>query len=129
MWLPLLEHREEGGQPGARRENALAQEILSYLRRNCHRRLTLGEVARAVSFSPGECCRIFKRVTGETIFSSLSACRLDRGLELLRTTDLSVTQIAAETGFCSASYFIESFKARLGITPLLYRRLLASGKT
>lgn len=127
MWLLLLEHREEGGTPprSARRENAIAQEILTYLSQNLHRSITLQEVANAVSFSPSECCRIFKRVTGETIFSGLKACRLNRSLELLRTTDLPVSQIACETGFCSASYFIEAFKARHGITPLQYRRRFA----
>ncbi len=129
MWLLLLEHREEGGSArhSTRRENALAQDILSYLGRNYQRRITLAEVARAVAFSGSECCRVFKRVTGETIFSYLNACRLNRGLELLRTTDLSVTQIACETGFCSASYFIEAFRARHGVTPLQYRKRCGDG--
>ena len=43
-------------------------------------------------------------------------------MELLRDTDHSVSRIAYDIGFCTASYFTETFKARLGVTPLQYRK-------
>ena len=85
-------------------------------------RLTVEDIARAVSFSPAECCRMFKRVTGETIFTYLKHCRLARGRTLLRETDLPVSRIAYEVGFCSTSYFIEVFRDSFGMTPLQYRK-------
>ena len=124
MWRLLLTHRPEADDASANRyrENAVAQKIIAYIRRGYDRRITLSELAEAVSYSPGECCRIFKKVTGETIFSYLRSYRLTRGMELLRDTDHSVSRIAYDTGFCTASYFTETFKARLGVTPLQYRK-------
>lgn len=124
MWRLLLAHRSEEaiGFHNRFRENSVAQSILIYIRRHYSRRVTLPEIAKAVSFSTGECCRIFKKVTGETIFSYLRAYRLARSMELLKDTDLSISQIAYDTGFCSTSYFIETFKAQHGHTPLQYRK-------
>ena len=119
-----MTHRPEADDASANRyrENAVAQKIIDCIHRGYDRRITLSELADAVSYSPGECCRVFKRVTGETIFSYLRSYRLTRGMELLRDTDLSVSRIAYDIGFCTASYFTETFKARLGVTPLQYRK-------
>ena len=131
MWRLLLTHRPEADDASANRyrENAVAQKIIDCIHRGYDRRITLSELADAVSYSPGECCRVFKRVTGETIFSYLRSYRLTRGMELLRDTDLSVSRIAYDIGFCTASYFTETFKARLGVTPLQYRKEVRTAKT
>ena len=70
---------------------------------------------------PGECCRLFKRVTHDTIFSYIRLYRITQASKLLRETGLSVEDIATECGFASASYFISAFKKCLKTTPLRYR--------
>ena len=125
MWCGILEHRDEGvtAQEGHRiQSNAAVQAILTYLHVHCGERIALDEVARAVSFSSGECCRMFKRLTGETIFSYLQSYRLSRSMQMLRTSDATVSQIAYECGFCSTSYFIEVFKKNFGMTPRQLRK-------
>ncbi len=125
MWCLLLKYRENtsGGQGGQRlHTNAAVQAILTYLHAHYAERVTLEEIARAVSFSPGECCRLFKRVTGQTIFTYLQSYRLSKSADLLRAGELSVSQIAYESGFCSTSYFIEVFKRNFGQTPQRFRR-------
>ena len=39
-----------------------------------------------------------------------------------KTTNKTITEIAYETGFNSASYFNKSFFKQLGVTPNLYRK-------
>lgn len=128
MWLLLLEHRPDGGKRSHNRlqENTAVQEILSYISQNFDRHITLKEIAKAVSFSGSECCRVFKKVTGETIFSYLRAYRLARSMELLRDTQMPISQIAYDAGFCSTSYFIEVFRAQKNMTPLQYRKMIRS---
>ena len=75
-----------------------------------------------MGFSASECCRLFKRVTGDTILNYLKSYRLTRSIELLEETELPVSRIALESGFNGASYYIESFKKELKQTPLQYRR-------
>lgn len=125
MWCRMLAHREDSQNgPGGQRlqSNAAVQGILTYLHDHCGEHITLDDVARAVSFSSGECCRMFKRLTGETIFSYLQSYRLARSVQLLRTSDASVSRIAYECGFCSTSYFIEVFKRNFGMTPRQLRK-------
>ena len=124
MWLTLLRNRPvQAGRPRTRYEsNAAVQGMLTYIGQHYAERLTVEDIARSVSFSAAECCRMFKRVTGETIFTYLKNYRLARGRTLLRETDLPVSRIAYEVGFCSTSYFIEVFKASFAMTPLQYRK-------
>ena len=51
----------------------------------------------------------------------LVAYRVMKGMELLRTTDLDVTEIAFRVGFNDSSYFIQAFKKKVGMTPKQYR--------
>jgi transcriptional regulator GlxA family with amidase domain len=48
--------------------------------------------------------------------------RIEQAKHLLRTTRRSVTQIAADTGFCDAPHLIRSFRAAQGTTPEAFRR-------
>ncbi|MGM9568434.1 MAG: helix-turn-helix domain-containing protein [Clostridia bacterium] len=124
VWRLLLTCRSEESalSPRGMQENDAVQRILTFMEDRYDRRITLSDIATAASYSAGECCRIFKKVTGETIFAYLRTYRLAKGMELLKNTDLSVSQIAYDIGFCSASYFTETFKAQLGVTPLQYRK-------
>lgn len=123
MWRTLLEHRAGISQGGQQvQSNAAVQAILTYLHQHYAEHITLDQLARAVLFSPSECCRLFKKVTGGTIFSYLQSYRLAQGARLLRHSALSVSQIAYETGFCGTSYFIEVFKGKFGVTPNRFRK-------
>ena len=51
----------------------------------------------------------------------LSSYRVMVGMELLRTTDLVITDIAFRVGFNYSSYFIQAFKKKNGMTPKQYR--------
>lgn len=128
LWVTLLEHRRSGEDCAERLPHGgeTVQLILSYLHEHCAERITLDDIARAASFSSGECCRIFKRVTGETIFDYLRSYRLSLAANALRETAQSVSEIALETGFCSTSYFIAVFRAHFGMTPRRYRNEAAA---
>ena len=122
MWGALIKNRPpEKGLRASSRKNEAARAILTYIEGHYGEPLTLLDVALAVSFSTAECCRIFKKVTGQTIFSYLQSYRLTKGTELL-AEGLPVSLIAYEVGFCSTSYFIEVFKRQFGMTPLQYRK-------
>ena len=124
LWLALLQGTAAGGageESGQEETGELVRRIMAYLRTHYAEAVSLDGIAREVMYSGSECCRQFKRTTGETIFHYLKACRLARATELLEETDWPVSRIALETGFCSSSYFIEAFRAELKTTPLKYR--------
>lgn len=123
MWLALIQDCPAPKTRSAKDQGtAVVQTILAYLDAHYAEHLTMEQIAQAVSFSPSECCRIFKRLTRETIFSYLQGYRITRAAQLLGETDLPISQVAYDTGFCSTSYFIQVFRQRLGLTPLQYRK-------
>ena len=63
---------------------------------------------------------------GHTPNDYLNSFRLEKSMELLRTTDMTATEIAFHCGFNSASYFAEIFKKQKGCSPKEYRKKIVS---
>jgi AraC-like DNA-binding protein len=67
--------------------------------------------------------RIFQEATGETPNQYLTDLRLTHVTELLRHSEIPVTDIAFECGFQDSSYMAKTFKKYNGITPRDFRKL------
>lgn len=100
------------------------RDVFAFIKGNCRETLSLGQVSRLARMSPAYFCRFFKGVTGTTLTEYVLRTRIDRGMEFLSNSSLSVTDIAYKTGFSSHSYFDRVFKRLKGVTPLEYRRRL-----
>ena len=96
--------------------------LLGVIRARYAHPLTLQELAASVNLSRSECCRLFKRHMGQSLFTYLLDYRVERSLPLLAAGERSVTEVAGEVGFASPSYFAQVFKARMGCPPGAYRR-------
>jgi AraC family L-rhamnose operon transcriptional activator RhaR len=79
--------------------------------------ITLDDIARAAHLSPRYFCEVFKSATGLTPVAYLTRLRIDHARYLLLRGDLSITTIAARSGFPDASYFARIFKQSTGLTP------------
>ena len=87
-------------------------------------RITLPELAKTANCSKTTLNLRARRVFGHTIAEEVTRIQLDAAVERLKSTDLSVEEIARERGFCSASHLGLRLKAERGITPskLRHRR-------
>lgn len=80
--------------------------------------LPLERVADAAHCSPFHFHRLFKRVTGETLTAFVTRMRLERALHRLAHGPAgTLTEIALDAGFNSASDFSRRFRAQYGIAP------------
>jgi AraC-like DNA-binding protein len=61
---------------------------------------------------------------GTSFTAYATGLKLKEAERLLIGSDTSVTEIAEHVGFFTVAYFIASFRARYGITPAKYRKLL-----
>lgn len=82
---------------------------------------TLESVAKVAGMSRSAFAERFTSTFGRTAMDLLREVRLDRGAELLRTTDLPVQTVAERVGLSSRSYFSKAFRARFGVDPAGYR--------
>ncbi len=83
--------------------------------------LDLDAVAAHAGYSRYHFLRAFKEAYGETPGQYLTRRRIERAEDMLRTADLSVTEICHLVGFSSLGTFSTRFKARTGLTPSEYR--------
>jgi AraC-like DNA-binding protein len=79
---------------------------------------TLGEL---VNLSESRFRHLFKQEIGTTPAQYLRELRFRKTELMLRTTFLSLKEIADELGLTSLSHFMRDFKKRYGMTPREYR--------
>ena len=95
--------------------------ICDYIGKNCTTDLTLEEVADFAGFSKYHFSRLFKQFTGQTFYKFLSEKRINHAEKLLISPDISITEVALQSGFTSLSAFNRMFKIIKSCTPTEYR--------
>ncbi|UYQ66784.1 helix-turn-helix transcriptional regulator [Streptomyces peucetius] len=83
--------------------------------------LDLEAIAAHAGYSRYHFVRAFKAVYGQTPGQYLTRRRVERAEEMLRTADLSVTEICGLVGFSSLGTFSARFKKQTGLSPSEYR--------
>ena len=99
----------------------ILKAIISFLRENYDKPVTLEALAQSVGKSPKYLGAFFKNMTDKTPIEYLNEYRIEKAVRKLRTTDMSVTDVAFSSGFSDLSYFIKTFKKIKGSTPRKYR--------
>lgn len=110
---------------GALEQNSLPetiQKIIDKLERSYFLPLNLDSLAEDICISKFYLSRQFKKYTGFSPYEYLLKCRLNHAKDLLKNSDLPVSEIGMKVGFESASHFIKLFKSQESITPLNFRK-------
>ena len=98
------------------------ERTLEYINNNLSDDLTLEELANAANYNTIYFHKLFKASTGKTLHEYIEAQRIKKSINLLISTDMTLTQIAYECGFSSQSYFSYAFKRRMGTSPRDYAK-------
>ena len=101
----------------------VANEIKYYISNHLNSSLRLQELADVVSISACHLSKIFKQATNQTITNYIQQCKIEKAIELLLSTTLSISQIASQLGFYDQYHFSKTFKAYTGFAPTVYRKL------
>lgn len=104
-------------------ENDRLKDILTFIQNHYQDKITLEEIAKSISISKSECSRFFKKVTGESLFNYLITYRINKSIDLIRDTNLSIAEIATSVGFSNQSYYTKCFKEQKKITPKKFKEL------
>ena len=100
--------------------------LLLWIEKNLHKELSLPLIARQAAMSTRTLSRRFVERVGATPAQWVSAARVRRAQQLLETTGLSLEEVAAHSGFRSASVLREHFAGIVGTTPAAYRQTFGS---
>jgi AraC-like DNA-binding protein len=84
--------------------------------------LDLVSVSRKVGMSRAHFARCFRATYGVAFGEFVIRSKVERSKNLLRSSALSLSQVCAQSGWSSISYFHQAFKRRVGSTPDEYRR-------
>ncbi len=104
--------------------NSALMTALDYINSNYTAQISLDELCAVSGVSKQHICRLFKNTLGCRPAEYTAKRRIQTAKELLTGSDMSMEDIAAETGFCSASYFCKLFKRYEGITPTQFRNTI-----
>lgn len=123
IWTLFAANLLEQAAPGSvSHDNRKILNLVTWLHAHYSEKFSLSVLADSVSMSRNECCRYFKRMMNMTITEYLLEYRLAKAAALLESSDLNITEIAEQTGFCDVSYFIKMFRRKTGITPKAYAK-------
>ena len=96
-------------------------EAIDYIYVHIMDRITIQELASAISISPAHLSRIFKQETGISVSEYIRQRKIDMAKNLLRFSDYDFADIAAMLSYSSQSHFIQHFRTQMGMTPKAYR--------
>lgn len=97
------------------------ERMLRYITEHALDNISADDVGQDAGLHPNYAMTLFKRALGMTINQAIVRNRLDTAQSLLISTDLSVMEVAFESGFGSTSRFYEAFHQRFAIRPSDFR--------
>lgn len=98
------------------------QRAIERLRSDSDADISLAKLASDAGLSRFHFCRAFKESTGLSPHAWLRQQRLERAMNMLRDTDVSIELVAVELGYASQTAFAAAFKKLTGETPSDWRR-------
>lgn len=107
---------------GLTNEHPIVAAAKEYILKHYANDLTLGEIAWHAGKGEEYLARVFKRETGQSVFDCVRETRIDQAKTLLLNPSRSLTDIAADCGFKSLSFFSRTFRQQAGMTPSHYRQ-------
>jgi AraC-like DNA-binding protein len=97
------------------------KQAAAYMEAEFHRLQSLDDVAGAAGLSKYYFTRMFTQTTGISPMDYVTKLRIEKAVQLLRSSPLTVEEIAYAVGYASGSYFSKVFRSRVGFPPADFR--------
>lgn len=113
-------------ESGARLPNQLryVTYALAYIHENYDQKILIPDIASHLNISARYLNKIFFQQMNLTILNYINMYRVNQAIERMTDTDLSLTEIAAQTGCKDSQHFSKLFKNIIGLAPNQYRKLI-----
>lgn len=98
------------------------RNMIAYIETAINEDVSLKEMEKELHLSKQYMSKIFREVTGMTIFDYLYRRRIEQAKRLLRLqAERSITEVCLQVGFKNVSHFSRMFKTQVGLSPERYR--------
>ena len=94
--------------------------MTAYVRDNISGELSLSALSERFGYSKQYIMRLFRTHLGTTVSEYVNSVRMRRALDLLRSTGMSVGEVAYSLGYSSGYYFSRVFRATFSMSPSEY---------
>lgn len=96
--------------------------VMDYIFEHFCEKIYIDKLAEMIGVSADYFTKMFKDSIGKTPIEYINALRINRSMQLLSGTELSMAEIAESTGFCNPNYFHKIFKQYMNTSPLVFRK-------
>lgn len=122
IWDELYSHAPKDQAPSKQSHQlSVLKDMVGYMQKHYKEKISLEDIAAAGNVCKSKCCSLYRSYFNQTPISYLTGYRLKKGTDLLKNTDMSITEISYEVGFTGASYFTETFRKYYGCSPTRFR--------
>lgn len=104
------------------KNSSLVYVVQNYIKEHLEQEICRNTVADYIHMNPDYLDRLFKKEFGLSVSQYIKEKKIDYAKMLLRTTNLSVSEIAQRLGYINLSHFTASFKQITNMTPVNYRK-------
>lgn len=104
-------------------DSAKLKYVMNYINHNFTEDLSLEKLASVAGYSKFHFSRLFKKFNGMSCIRYISSKRIKMAEQLLCDPDISITDIAMQSGFTSITTFNRIFREHKNCTPSEFRRL------
>ena len=115
--LTIVRTAGENPTAGSSKGSVLTRGIINFIQNHYRENITNERIAELFHFDSSYINRVFKKHTGTSLHAFLVDYRLNMAMDLLRTQNAAVTDIAAEVGFTDPVHFTTSFRRHTGVSP------------
>lgn len=120
--LAHIEAALERRSPLGRSTRQLVRRAMAFIHAHYTEPIEREAIAGHIGISADYLTDCFHQELGLTPIIYLRRYRIRQACELLRTTDLPITQVALNVGFSDGAHFARTFQRETGLTPKAYRR-------
>ncbi len=101
-------------------DNLIIQNAIKYINTDFEKEILLKDLAKKSHLSKSQFSKIFTKEMGISPMQYLTTVRLQQAKKMLRSKELSISQVSSLCGFNSSAYFAKLFKEHFSLTPKEY---------
>ena len=124
FWLILMLFVQQRIDKNKKLKDTPTEEIISFMKKNIAKKLTINEIAQIISYSPSHLYNLFKSHTGYSPLDYFIHLKIQCACNYLNNTDLRIKEIAPLVGYDDQYLFTRIFTKIMGQSPQRYRLTL-----